>query len=256
VCLIAVALVLPSWATAQEEDYQQGNKSYIIHNTVNPADAAQFEAAIGKLAEAAKLANLGADYTWYVFNDMFDYTIVLPFEEFAMWDDPSRQMVRQFAGTPGEALAQEAFAAFSEVSGVSGSSEVVISVPAWTYMPTVTDGPTELGFVHVDEQWIQSQDEGSYSKLAEQYLKLCESVGYPYQIIGHNTLFGETRKMLVTFIDDLGSYYGSNNLPSLLAEKGRSAEYAELMQNWSSIAVRHKHYNLRYRSELSYDPEM
>jgi hypothetical protein len=90
--LACFALVAGSWSTAlaQEAEYEAAEYegpmfSEIIEFDVSPADAAAFEMTMEKIVEAAKLADMSADYGWMFYRNGSTFTLV-----YSRWSIPSR----------------------------------------------------------------------------------------------------------------------------------------------------------------------
>ncbi len=129
---LLVATAMPYTAVAQEAS-PGGQKLYVATFRVLPADAARYEATTEKLVAAAQEINLDAGYGWTYWNDVFDYSLVYPFENMAYWDDPE-QWARQFQGTPVEASVNELFAEFGSITSEATALEVLETVPNWSYL--------------------------------------------------------------------------------------------------------------------------
>ncbi|MFQ6045505.1 MAG: hypothetical protein ACE5PT_03970 [Gemmatimonadales bacterium] len=85
--LLAGALLLLGVARAQETDVQLAQVQVL---QVAPPDVASFEAAVEKLAQAARKAGLGEGYHWTVWQNVLDYTVVMPVGSMAYFDDPEQ----------------------------------------------------------------------------------------------------------------------------------------------------------------------
>jgi hypothetical protein len=251
---LLLLLLLPVAVRAQEEDYQRGKLMYVQTVKVTPAHAAAYEAAVGKIVKAAEMAKLGPGYKWAFMNDMFTYTLVYPFSDFAYWDDPE-QWMRQFKGTEGEATLQEAFQEFGKLDTRVVMSEVVEHVEDWSYQPEKTREDATMA--HFTEFWLKSGKEEQFTEVTKEIMGFFKKLGYGYEVSGHRVHFGDTdRRVFVTWYDDRGSFYGANSLDALIEKKGMGEKWGELMSRMSELIVDGDHSDSELKQAMTYWPEM
>ena len=83
---------------------------------------------------------------------------------------------------------------------------------------------------------------------------LFKDIEYPYPYAAHTVRIGQKRTIYVTFIDDLSAYYGENDLMKLIEAKNQGERWEEIMAQFNNTVARFEHYNIAYRSDMSYWP--
>ena len=236
VALLAV-VALPATAVAQEAS-EGGQKLNVSVFRVLPADAARFEMGVEEMVALAEEINLDPGYGWIYWNDLFDYTLVYPFENMAYWDDPD-QWVRQFMGTSVEAKANELFAKFSTMSVEVTANEIVETVPSWSHLLEASASSEQWAFIEVSDIWIKSGKESEWDALAQEFAALLAEIEYPYPTLGYRVFFGGAGRMIyVTLYDSREAFYGANSLERLIEAKGQTAAWAGIMEKYLAMAVR------------------
>jgi hypothetical protein len=249
--LVAVLLV-PASAGAQEEGYERGDLLYVQTIKVMPTDARAYEAVMVKMAEAAELAGLSDEYGWTFMNTAFTYTMVFPFEDFAHWDDP-QQWLRQFQGTEGEAILQDAIQEFHRLDTRVAASEVLEHVKEWSYEPEAAVGT--MAFANITEFWLKPGREPQYGELVKDVVAVLEEIDYPYAVTGHRVHFGDSgRTVFVTWYDDRASYYGVNSLDRLLIEKEAMGRWGELLSRLPELVLDVSDRDATIKPRMSYWP--
>ncbi|UCC84353.1 MAG: hypothetical protein JSW46_05325 [Gemmatimonadota bacterium] len=249
---LAVALAAPLTALAQEgQGYERGQLLQVTTFSVDPADGPKFEAAVKQIAEAAGKAN--TPYRWAFLQDGSQYTFVYPVDSYGYFDDPA-QFERSFAGSEGEAQMQEAMASFATMNFKVLAQEIVEEKAAWSYEVEGWD-PTSMTAVHMDVMWLKPGAASEFDALNEEWSAFFGQIDYPYPYTGHEVHFGDTgRVVYVTFVDDLSTYYGANNLEKMIETKGMSASWQELTGRIDMTISRWEHNNAIYRPDMSYWP--
>ena len=247
-CILA-AILFPTNLLAQEEE-QSGELLQVQTWRIAPEDAAKEDTEIKKIVQAAGEAGLsGPNTSWHFFTNNYTYTLVFPVENYAYFDDP-QQFERRFKGTPGEALLQEAFAALGQIGSSDNKSELVMSVPAWSY-----DAASEydIGFAEINEYWIKAGEEEAFGALVTDALAIFKDVGYPYSFAGHRVRFGDNRVVFVTWYDDKSKYFGEHSLEAHVESAGRSEDWAKVGERFVQLVDRTQEQHITYRPELSFE---
>lgn len=247
---LGLALAMPTLAHAQEES--EGGQLYQVTTwTVDPADAAAWEAGIKNVVEAATQADI--PYRWSFWQEGSEYVLAYPVANFAYFDDPG-QFMRAFAGTPGEALVNEAMAGFSKLNVQVVSDEIVQRNPDWSYE---AEGFSfeDLNFGHIDVIWLKNDVLEEFNQINKDWMALYTELGYPYPYDGYEVHFGDSgRVVYVTFVDDLAKMYGEFDVSKLAEAKGMGERMQQLDQAFNSLVIRWQHYDSVFRRDLSYWP--
>jgi hypothetical protein len=247
-----LGLLLPSALRAQSDNEQRGDLLYIETVKVSPADAAAYEAGIAKVVKAAELAELGEGFKWAFMNDMFTYTLVYPFGDFAYWDDRD-QWMRQFGDTPGEAMLKEAFGELSDLSTRVVAAEVVEHVKDWSYEPKKSR--PDATKAHIDVFWVKSGKGEEFSELTKDVMAFFGEIGYVYPVAGHRVHFGDTdRRVFVIWYDDAAGFYGANSLETLVEKKGAGERWGKLMARMATLIVDADHGDSELKPGMTYWP--
>ena len=234
---LLVAAAMPYTAVAQEAS-PGGQKLNVAMFRVLPADVVQFEAAVEKLVAAAQEINLDAGYGWFYWNDLFDYSLVYPFENMAYWDDPE-QWVRQFQGTSAEAKMNELFEEYATISMEVTANEILETVPNWSYLLEEAASSEQSAFIEVTDIWIKSGKDMEWDALAQEYAALLAEIDYPYPTIGYRVMFGGAGRMIyVTLYDSREAFYGTNSLDRLIEATGQTAAWSDIVEKYVAMAVR------------------
>ncbi|UCF21477.1 MAG: hypothetical protein JSU87_08860 [Gemmatimonadota bacterium] len=248
----AFILALPVAGLSQEgEGYEYGQLSQVSTWEVDPAEAAAFETAVKKVAEAAAMAK--TPYRWAFWQNGSRYTLVFPVGSFGYFDDPM-QFMRSFMGTEGEAKMQEAMASF-EVLHIHTVAEEMAEMKAdWSYEPEGYDmHSTKYG--HFDVMWLKPGSEEKFDELNKEWVGFFKDLGYPYPYHAHEIHFGDSgRVVYVTFTDDLSAYYGENSLMKLIEAKGMGERWQKMDELFGGTVHRWEHYEETLRMDLSYWP--
>lgn len=252
--ILLAALAVPSAAFAQEEAERGPLGEWTIWR-VAPDDAAAFEAGVKKVLEASKLAALGEEHTWYIWQNGFSYGLYGPVADMAEFDDPEA-FVRAHQGTAGEAMLMEAFEGFGALDYEVVSREVV-EVPAeWSYTPEqpYTEG---MGYAAIYESWMKPGTEMQADALSKEWVAFLKEVGYGYGAHGVRVHFGDVaRLMYITYYTDPADYYGAHDFMKLVEEKGAGEKWADIMTRWNALIRRYEESTWAYRADLSYTPSM
>jgi hypothetical protein len=250
---LAVAGVLAmSWSTqAQAQEPQLGELASVTTWQVEPAHLGTFLSVAAKVAQAAREAKLGEDYTWTMWQDAYTITIVGSFNR-AELDDPQIWM-KQFQGTPGEATLMEAFQEMEGMQIQRSINEIHQGRPDWTYEPEGMGEP-QLAMVHVNEFWLKTgaEVEQKWNALIGDFMAFFKDVGYPYPIWGNMVRYGDQRVLFVTAYDDAGAYHGANSVEAL-AEKHMAGErWWGLIQRVGELTSRASDSHAQFLPEQSY----
>ena len=250
--IFVAALAFPI-ATLAQDAGERGQLGEMVIWRVAPDAAAEFEAAIAKVTEAAKLANLGEEHAWHIWQDGFDYGLYGQVENMAEFDDPDAFM-RAFQGTPGEAMLMDAFESFGSLDYEVLSREVIEAVPGWGY---TVEQPVEINFAYMYESWMKPGTEMKADELTKEWVALLKETGYAYEAAGSRVHFGDVGR-LVFFIwyDNQADYYGPNDIGKALEAKGLGAKWGDFITRWNALITRFEQSTWTYRAGLSYAPSM
>ncbi len=251
---LLLALAAPASLLAQEEEsYEPGQLYQVTTWRVDPADATAWEGAVMQIVEAAEVSNIGPAHRWAFWQDGTKYTLVFPMANFASLDDP-QEFMRAFADTEGEAMMKEAMDKFQGFRADTEADEIVEIKSDWSYEVEGFDmGAIE--YAHLDELWTRPGMSDEFEQLNEDFVALFKDIEYPYPYDAHTVRIGQSRTIYVTFIDDLAAYYGENDLMKLIEAKNQSERWEEIMAQFNNTVDRFEHYNIAYRSDMSYWPE-
>ncbi len=247
-CLLAGPLT-PSMLLAQD-DNAKGQLLNVQTWRVDPSDAPAQDALIRQIVQAANEAKLkGPNTTWYFWSSDFNYTLVYPFENFAVLDTPN-QFEKRFAGTPGEATLKAAFEGLEKIPTMDTKSTVIMTVPDWNYAP---ESAAEVKGAEVNEYWIETGQREAFDALAKDALALFEDVKYPYEVAGNRIIFGDVdRTVFVTFYDNKANYYGENDLTVLIKKAGREDDWGRINERFLQIVSRTTSNHINSRPELTF----
>ncbi len=252
---VLLAGVFPVTAATQDvEQPDAGTLAQVMTFRVQPSDAPAFQAMMSEVVKAAGEANLGANYGWSFWNDMFDYTLVFRVSNMAYFDD-EEQWMRQFEGTPGQATLTAAFAEMENIEFDVLSNEIVESVNEWTYAPA--SGYNGAGFVHVDEIWVKSgqASQEKFSELSKELVAVLGEIEFPYQVVGNRVrLGGSGRTVFVTMFDSKDAFYGKNSLENLAMEKGAHERLDALFAQLSEVITGWEHSDMAFVPDMTYLP--
>ncbi len=249
---LAAIVALPQGAQAQEPTTPElGPLSSVSTWQIDPADFEKFLAVAEKIVKAAKEANLGADYAWTMWQDLYTVAIVGPFNK-AELDDPEVWM-KQFMGTPGEATLMEAFQEFEAVSIVRGATEIHQEMPDWSYTPEGMGEPS-YAWVHVHEFWLKSGQENlqKWNAVIGDFMTFFKNVGYPYPVWGSRVRYGENRAIFVVAYDDQSEYYGAKSVEALAQEHMAGDRWQELLARLAQLTNRAEDDHYEFLSAQSY----
>ena len=246
-------LVVPTLALAQDEyEEERGQLGQLIHWRIDPSHVMDFEAAMTKMSEAAEAAGI-TQYRWAATQSGFEYMLYYPVPNMAYFDDPD-QFWRAFAGSPGEAMAQEAMGMFMKAAPELVSIEVVEGVPAWTYVPEGTvDGENPNAKVH--SFWLKPGDDEAFDALVKEFMAFFKEVGHSYPIYGSRVRFGDASRVnFLEWFDSQENYYGINDLEKKIEAKGMGEQWQELLGRLGDFISRSDESDIMWRADLSYWP--
>ncbi|MFQ5691340.1 MAG: hypothetical protein ACE5HQ_13855 [Gemmatimonadota bacterium] len=222
--------------------------------TVAPEDGPAFVEAVKKIVEAAKLANLDGEFRWSVYQDGDDYRAVSFHKNMAYFDDPAVWM-RQFQGTPGEAVLTEAFGMFSGLD-MRMTRSVARFVPEWSYQPGesgVTPGEQEGSVVF--QTWVKNGQEEAYDENTKAIMAALKETDFAYPIFGHQVIMGDTDETyFVVLHDGLENFYGENSFANAIEKSGIGEKWGALFQARPGLTRGNDNYTSAYRADLSYRP--
>ena len=247
-------LMVPVVALAQD-DYEEesGQLAQLINWRVDPAKAMDFEGALKKYVESAKQAGLTSDYRWAISQDGWEYTLYFPVANFAYFDDPDRFM-SAFKDTPGEAMVQEAMAAFTKAGVTTLSVELIQGVPAWSYAPEGSDGDENMT-ARVHSFWLKPGVNEQFEALSKDFMAFFKEIGHSYPIYGHRVRFGDaSRVSFVEWFDNYENYYGANNLDKRIEAMGKNDAWMELLGRLGELVTRSEDTDIVFRPDLSFWP--
>ncbi len=253
---LAALLAAPIGLSAQEaeEGMERGQLLQVSTWEVAPEEVGAFESAVAKVAEAAKMSNLGYNYRWAFWSNAHRYTLVYPIPNFAYLDEPD-QFMRAFEGTEGEAMMKEAFSEFGDIAITMAIDEIAEVKEGWSYAVEGFDWDA-LSAAHVDEIWPKPNMDEEFNALNKSFKELFENLAYPYPYDAHTVHFGDTGRIVyVTFIDDLSKYYGENNLMAMIEAANMQEAWAAIDEQFNAVTLRWEHYNLMFRDDMTYWPE-
>ena len=252
---LAALLTLPQWSQAQEyEAPEMGPLSSVSYWDIDPADMGDFMTSVEKVVQAAREANLPAEYGWHMWQDMNTIVIVGEFNK-AELDDPEHWM-KQFMGTPGEATLMGAFQDMQSVDWLGGRNEINQYMPGWSYEPE--GWQPYMAWVRVHEFWVKSGQETQqkWNALIPEFMAFFKEIGYPYPIWGQMVRYGENRNMFVTAYDNPSDYMGDHSAEALAAKHGKSEEWQKLVMQLNQLIRNGEISDLQFLAAQSYLPEM
>lgn len=245
---VAWSLLLVVPALAQDEAPERGDLYEVITWNVPPAESEAWRTNVERLAGAAETA--GVEDSWYMWSGPSSFTLVYPIDNYAALDDPMA-FERQFQGTPAEEAFEQTMEAFNEIEVTPLLSEIVERVDSWSYAPEGAED--RMTWAHIDEYWLQPGAMEGFGELAEEFVALLERIDYPYAIDGHRVHFGDVGRLVyVTFVDDLSSFYGENQLDRAIEAAGAQEEWGALLEKFTPLVRRIEHYDVRFEPDLSH----
>jgi len=257
--LACLALVAGSWSTALAQDaeyeaaeYEGPMFSEIIEFDVSPADAAGFEMTMEKIVEAAKLADLSADYGWMFFRNGSNFTLVYPVESMAYFDDED-QWMRQFSGTPGEETLMEAFGMFEELA-YSSKSSIQKRNPAHSYMPpNPIENPNN---VMVYMNLLKPGKQEAHAENTAALMQIISDVQWRYAVHAFDGVIGDGGlRLYVVPFDDMATFYGEGSLQAYLAQHEKAEEWEALMGKRMKLVRAMDSQDHAFVPGMTYSPE-
>jgi hypothetical protein len=243
-------------APAQDAEYAAAEEgpmfNQIVEFEVSPAHAAGFEMTLEKIVEAAKLADLSADYGWMFFRNGSNFTLVYPVESMAYFDDEDRWR-RQFMGTPGEAMLMEAFEMFGELD-YSSKSLVHKRNPAHSYMPP---NPIEdPNHVMVYVNWVKPGHQEAHAENTAALMKIISDLKWRYAVHAYDGVIGDggVRLYVVPF-DDLSTFHGEGSLSAYLAQHEKGDEWGAIYGERMKLVRAMDSWDEEFVPGMTYMPE-
>lgn len=232
---VLTGLVLPATGIAQDAPARR--LTAITTFEVDPTSIPDLQSVVAKIAAAAKAANMGPEYGWTMWNDVFRYAFVGEFH-IADLEDPQAGMNR-FVGTPGEAMFMEAIEEFSEVGLRNVVAELFEDVENWVYLPAGMSEPpmTPSPYVDVFDIYVKNGSEEQFGEIVQEIFTLLQGIGYAYPVIGTRAVFGKARVSFITPFDDAGIFYGDGSMQSLITKNNAGARWQELMGKMSQVTI-------------------
>ena len=248
----AATLQLAAWLPAAQENEERGALWEIQRFSVDPADFQAFSENIQLIVEAAEQAGLTQKFGWRVFSDFPDLIVVSPVESMADFDDPNMWM-RQFEDTPGQAKFGEAMQTFGTLNARLSSREIIEEVADWTYTPAT--GPMQPGGAHVSFYWLKPNMDEEFDALVKDFIAFLKELDSPYQVIGHRVRFGDPSRVdFVTVFDNIGNFYGVNDLEALVEKHGAGEKYGALVGRFVQMVEKIDEFDVSHEVALSYWP--
>ncbi len=216
---------------------------------VEPEDAMKLQAVAEKIVKAAGLAKLPANRGWTFWNDVYRFAVVGSFHTGDLADP--QVWVKLFSGTPGEALMNEALADFQKIRVRNTTTELMQNMNEWGY--TAANAPTGAPqWAEVFDVYVKNGAEQQFDALVKEFLGFFKSMGYPYSFAAGQYRFGEQRASFITFHSDPGAFFGANSMESLVAKKGATAKWMELLGKMGQVSTRTSQSRWMYMPTLSY----
>ncbi|MEJ2312501.1 MAG: hypothetical protein P8Y10_09985 [Gemmatimonadales bacterium] len=257
--LACLALVAGSWSTALAQEAEYSAAEYegpmfdeVVEFDVSPGDAASFEMTMEKIVEAAKLAELSADYGWMFFRNGSKYTLVYPVKSMAYFDD-EEQWMSQFMGTPGEATLMEAFEMFGELD-YSSKSEVHKRNLAHSYMPP---NPIENpNHVMVFMNWVKPGKQEAHAENTAALMQIISDVQWRYAVHAFDGVIGDGGlRLYVVPFDDMATFYGEGSLQAYLVQHEKAEEWEALMGERMKLVRAMDSQDYAFVPGMTYQPE-
>jgi hypothetical protein len=247
--LTMALLAMPTHSQAQE---MTGQLWDIQTMKVSPHHMDEFMATAGKVAEAAKISELGSEWAWHMWTRNFEVAIASPIQNMAHFDDPEAWM-REFAGTPGESMVNEAMnTIMTKISIVPASREVWEQVPEWSYAPANPSFETPAAAERHDF-WIKAGMQEAFDGVAKDIIAFFADMGGQFPVNGYRVHFGDVgRVSFIVFVDDLGNLYGENSLENAVAAMGKTAEWEAIMTRMRDCVTESDKSQMTYLPEISY----
>ena len=199
--------------------------------------------------EAAQLAGISSDFSWYVWVDHFTYAIAAPVPDMASFDDPMA-MMRQFQGTPGQDILEAAEARFNQLDYQVVSREVIERVADWGYAPENAELP---GFAEIIDVWFKPNKSAEFDAVIKDIMAFFADLGFPYEVRGYRIHFGDSGRASFHFrYASPGPYFGENSIESLMEEQGGGEEWQGLIARFVDVVIDETSVRWTYRPELSF----
>jgi len=246
--LFALALALAGPLSAQEGLGQLWEVQTI---EVRPDHIDEFMEVVGKIHQAAEASSLAGEYGWHIWVDGFDVIIASPASNMASFDDPTA-WVREFQGTPGEAILNEAMEAMGDIAATPASREIWEVVEDWSWSPETA--PFEQpGHAELFEFWVRPGKMEEFQEVAKEIAAFAGRSGGVYPMTGYRFQFGEVgRAAFIVFLDDWASYYGPNSMESRIAGTPAAAEWEDILTRLRDCITDFDKTQIDYVADLSY----
>jgi hypothetical protein len=236
-------------AKAQEE---RGQLWDVQTMSVRPDHMDEFMAQVGQIRAAAEAANLAVEYGWYVWVSGFDVMIASMAPDMASFDDPEAWM-RQFQGTPGEAMVNQAMGTLmTEVAVQPGAREIYEHVEAWSYAPEEVPFD-EPSYAQRYDYWIRPGMYEQFQDVAGRIMAFSAEMGSPYPVNGYRTHFGDAgRVTFLVFHDGWGDFYGEHSFESIVEAAGAAPRWEALMTDLLDCVSGYDASQMALVADLSY----
>ena len=247
--LISLTVTLPRPTQAQEAERQLWDVETM---SVRPDHIDEFMEAAAAVREAAVAANLGAEWGWHIWSEGVNVIIASPAQSMAQFDDPEAWM-REFQGTPGEALLNETMErVMTEISIVPSKREIMVQVPEWGYEPTEPpfDTPTYAEYI---EFWVAPGKYEEMQAVIADVVAFHQEHDAYYPFNGYQVMFGDVGRIaFLIFNDGWADYFGTNSLEAQMEAEGGSDEWEALMARMRDCITDMSVSQMAYHPELSY----
>ncbi len=249
--LLALAILCTATSIPAQET-ERGQLWDVQTMSVSPEHMDEFMGAVAMIKEAAQTADLAPEFAWHIWVRGFDVVVASPVENMADFDDPGAWM-RQFAGTPGEAMLTEAFEKLStEIKFTESTREIWVHEPAWSYIPATPAFETP-SYAERHDFFVKAGMQEEFDGVAEDIMTFFSEVEGHYPVNGYRKMFGEVGRIsFLVFNDGWGDFYGEHSIDAGIADSGRSGDWEALMERLRDCLSGSETTQMEYFVDLSY----
>jgi hypothetical protein len=220
--------------------------------SVRPDQMDEFMETVGMVKAAAEAAQLPAKYGWNIWVKDFDVAIASMAPNMASFDDPEAWR-RQFQGTPGEAMLNEAMGRMmTQIAAQPSLREVYEQVDSWSYVPAEVSFE-EPSFAQRHDFWVKPGMGEAFEKVVKDIMAFQGEMKSPYPVYGYRMQFGDAGR--VTFLvmnDGWADFYGKNDMEAKMEAAGTTAKWEGIMDALRDTITSYESSQMEYVADLSY----
>ncbi len=248
--VIGFALMCTVNPTAAQEE--RGQLWEVQTISVRPDHMDEFMEGLGTVKAAAEAAHLPAEYGWNIWVKDFDVAIASMAPDMASFDDPEA-WIRQFQGTPGEAMVNEAMGRFmTQIAAQPSNREVYEHVVSWSYAPAQVSFESP-SFAQRHDFWIKPGMGEAFENTVKDIMAFQAEMNSPYPVNGYRMQFGDSgRATFLVMNDGWADFYGKNDMEAKMEATGTTAKWEGIMSSLRDCITAYESSQMEHIADLSY----